>query len=246
MIPESLFRMRWLVGTAALLTLTACGDDTEPPPEQPLTCDAQTYDAAVREAVEPTSADVYNGLFAISASNPKLVWNAEKTAVRMVIWTSFTGYTVGDNTLTREVWMTAAPQVQELCKTVPAEELVARLNEYLGLPPATEQDNARYFVEAWVKPGDMFRPCPDAEIDDTSCSLEFPANATAEHKAWMNGNYSYSYGFWQKTKYPWTGLGYTYDWCNADTRVGASEYVVRTGSTINVTGKIDRATYCAP
>jgi hypothetical protein len=248
MTPKSLFRLRWLIGATALLSLTACGDDTEPPLEQPaqLTCDATTYNDAVREAAEPTAQDVHTGLFAISPSNPKLIWNEDQTAVRMVIWTTFTGYTLGEQVLSREVWMTAAPQVQELCKTVSAEQLVPRINEYLGLPPATAQDNARYFVEAWVKPGDMFRPCPDAEIDDTSCSLNFPATATAEHKAWMNGNYAYSYGFWQQTKYPWTGLGYTYDWCNANTKVGASEYVVRSGSTINVTGKIERATYCAP
>jgi hypothetical protein len=249
MIPESLIRLRWLVGTAALLSLTACGeDDTQPPPQQPteLTCDATTYNKAVLDAVEPTAEDIHTGLWAITPTNPKLVWNQDKTAVRMVTWTTFTGYALGDNVLTREVWLTPAPQLQELCKTVPSEKLVPRVNEYLGLPPATERDNARYFVEMWVKPGDMFRPCPDAEIDDTACSLEFPATATSQHKAWMNGNYSYSYGFWQQTKYPWTGLGYTYDWCNADTHVGASEYVVRAGSTINVTGKIERATYCAP
>jgi hypothetical protein len=244
---QILFRIRWLTGMAALLSLTACGDDTEePPPQQPLTCDAQTYSDAIREAVEPTSEDVYTGLWAITPSNPKLVWNADQTAVKMAIYTTYTGYKTGDNLLSREVWMTAAPQVQEFCKTLQAEQIVPRMNQLLGLPPATEADNARFFVEAWVKPGDIFRPCPDSEIDDTSCSLTFPPTATAEHKAWMNGNYSYSYGFWQKTQYPWTGLGYTYDWCNADTHVGASEFVVRSGSTIVVTGLFDRATYCAP
>jgi hypothetical protein len=245
---QTLPRLRWLAGTAALLSLTACGGDIEPIPQQPteLTCDAQDYNEAVLDAVEPTQADVSTALWAITPSNPKLIWNTDQTAVRMVTWTTFTGYMTGDNVLTREVWVTAVPQVQELCKTLPAENIVPRINEYLGLPPATERDNARYFVEMWVKPGDMFRPCPDAEIDDTSCSLDFPATATAEHKAWMNGNYSYSYGFWQQTKYPWTGLGYTYDWCNANTHVGASEFVIRAGSTVNVTGKIERATYCAP
>jgi hypothetical protein len=249
MILQTLPRLPWLAGTVALLSLTACGGDLEPAPQQPtteLTCDEKTYDEAVRDAAEPTSEDVYTGLWPITPSNPKLVWNEDKTAVRMVTWTTFTGYTLGDNVLTRDVWLTPVPQLQELCKTVPTEKLVPRINEYLGLPPATQRDNARYFVEMWVKPGDMFRPCPDPEIDDTACSLEFPATASAQHKAWMNGNYAYSFGFWQQTKYPWTGLGYTYDWCNADTYVGASEYVVRSGSTINVTGKIERATYCAP
>lgn len=245
---QILFRLRWLTGMAALLSLTACGGDENeqnPPPTQ-LTCDAQTYSAAVRDAVEPTADDISTGLVAITPSNPKLIWNEDKSAVRMVVWTTFTGYKMGDNLLSRDVFVTSAPQVQELCKTVSTDQLIPRVNEYLGLPPATDADNTRYFVEMWVKPGDMFRPCPDAEIDDTSCGLTFPATATDAHKAWINSYYASSYGFWQKTQYPWTGLGYTYDWCNADTHMGASEFVVRSGSTVNVTGLIDRATYCAP
>ncbi|MFL5345301.1 MAG: hypothetical protein ACJ8AT_10930 [Hyalangium sp.] len=244
---QILFRVRWLAGMAALLSLTACGDDTqEPTPPAELTCDSQTYSTAVRDAAEPTADDIYTGLVAITPSNPKLIWNADKSAVRMVVWTTFTGYKPGDFLMTRDVFVTSAPQVQELCKTVAADQVVARVNEYLGLPPATEADNARFFVEMWVKPADMFRPCPDPEIDDATCGLTFPATATDAHKAWINNWYSTSYGFWQKTQYPWTGLGYTYDWCNADTHVGASEFVVRSGATVTVTGQIDRATYCAP
>ncbi|AFE03631.1 hypothetical protein COCOR_00674 [Corallococcus coralloides DSM 2259] len=243
-----LFRPFSLTTAAALLCLTACGDDPQDPPRQPaeLVCDAQTYSEAVRTAAEPTAQSIHTGLWAISPANDRLVWNENRTAVRMVVWTTYTGYALGDNTLSREVWVTAAPQVQELCKTVSAEKLVPRVNQFLGLPPATDSDNARYFVEMWVKPGDMFRPCPDAEIDDTACGLQFPATATAEHKNWINANYASSYGFWQSTHYPWTGLGYTYDWCNAETHVGASEYVVRAGSIVTVTDKIDRAVYCAP
>ncbi|PTL83542.1 hypothetical protein DAT35_15875 [Vitiosangium sp. GDMCC 1.1324] len=98
----------------------------------------------------------------------------------------------------------------------------------------------------WVKPGDMFRPCPDPEIDDGTCGLTFPVEVSTEHKNWFTNNYASSYGFWQKTRYPWTGLGYTYDWCSHDTKhVGASEFVVRPGSVVNVTGYINRDTYCA-
>lgn len=237
--------LRCFAATASLLSLAACGDDTEDPVPGPLTCDAQTYAEAVRNAAEPTSADVSTQLWAISPSNTNLVWNEARTAVRMAIWTTFQGYTLGENTLSREVWVTPAPQLQTFCKTVSSEKLVARVNQYLGLPPATANDDARYIVELWVKPGDMFRPCPDSEIDDGSCGLQFPPTATTEHKNWINAYYASSYGFWQNTHYPWTGLGYTYDWCNADTRVGASEYVVRAASVVEVTGKFERAVYCA-
>ncbi|WP_338867901.1 hypothetical protein [Myxococcus stipitatus] len=237
--------LRCITTTAALLSLTACGDDKDPTPE-PLACDAQTYVEAVRDAAEPTGTDVSTALWAISPSNPDLVWNEDKTAVRMAIWTTFAGYTLGQNTLSREVWVTPAPQLQKFCKTVPQDKLVARVNQYLGLPPAGESDNSRYIVELWVRPADMFRPCPDSEINDNTCGLQFPESATTEHKNWMNAYFASSYGFWQKTQYPWTGLGYTYDWCNAETHVGASEFVVRATSVVTVTGKFERAVYCAP
>ncbi|HEX5749501.1 MAG TPA: hypothetical protein VFZ09_24950 [Archangium sp.] len=245
---EVMPRSRWLA--MALVSLVACGpEEEEPPPPAPAAaCTQESYDAAVRDAVEATQAEVTDGLWAITPSNTRLSWNGDQSAVRMVAWTTFTGYAIGDNTLSREIWVTAVPQLKELCKTVPEDAArIARVNQYLGLPPATESDNRRQFVEMWVKPGDMFRPCPDPEISDTTCGLSFPAGVSSEHKTWISNNYASSYGFWQTTHYPWTGLGYTYDWCSQDDKhVGASEFVVRPGSIVSVTAIIDRNTYCAP
>lgn len=240
-------RLRWLPSAVALMSLVACGPEEEQPPPQAAACTQETYDAAVRDAVEATPEEVVDSLWAITPSNTRLSWNGDQSAVRMVAWTTFTGYAQGDNTLSREIWVTPAPQLKELCRTVTDDAArIARVNQYLGLPPATEADNRRVFVEMWVKPGDMFRPCPDPEIDDTTCGLQFPASASSAHKTWIANYYASSYGFWQSTHYPWTGLGYTYDWCSQDDKnVGGSEFVVRSGSVVNVTGLINRDTYCA-
>ncbi|ADO75480.1 hypothetical protein [Stigmatella aurantiaca] len=91
---QSLPRLHWLVGTTALLSLTACGDDPldqDGDTPEPLVCDTQTYATAVRDAAEPTSEDIYTGLWAITPSNPKLIWNETRTAVRMVTWTTANG-----------------------------------------------------------------------------------------------------------------------------------------------------------
>lgn len=227
--------------SALLLLLAACAQQ-----EPPQVCDAQAYASAVRDASEPTAADVSSALWAITPSNPRLAWTADQSAVRMVTWTTWTGYTLGDTTLSREVWLTAAPQLKELCRGVARDGLVARVNQLLGMPPPVAGDAGRYFVELWVKPADLFRPCPDAEITDTTCELTFPASATAEHQAWMSAQYASSYGFWESTQYPWTGLGYTYDWCNPATTVGPSEFVVRAGAAVTVAGLYPRDEYCAP
>ena len=36
------------------------------------------------------------------------------------------------------------------------------------------------------------------------------------------------------TTYPFTGLGYTYDWGNAETDIGASEFIVKPGATVTI------------
>ena len=233
--------MRRLVVVATVLLLGACSRE-EPQP----VCDAQTYVQAVRDTAEPTASDVVNVLWPIVPENPRLVWNPDRTMVRMAVWTTYTGYRVGDLTLSREVWVTPVPQLRDLCMGTPPGAILARVNQILGMPPIVAADSGRYFVEMWVRPADMFRPCPDAEIDDTRCDLTFPASATPEHRAWIATQYATSHGFWQVTQYPWTGLGYTYDWCNPATKVGASEYVVRSGSTVTVTGLFPRESYCAP
>jgi hypothetical protein len=59
----------------------------------------------------------------------------------------------------------------------------------------------------------MFRPSPDAEIDDSVAELEFPAGTSQDHMTWITDRMATSYG---EGGYPWTRLGYTYDW-NPDT-----------------------------
>jgi hypothetical protein len=45
--------------------------------------------------------------------------------------------------------------------------------------------------------------------------------------------------------YPWTRLGYTYNWRPGTDKYGASEYVVRKGATVNVLDVIPYQQYCA-
>ncbi|ATB35035.1 hypothetical protein CYFUS_000447 [Cystobacter fuscus] len=259
---------RLLPSTLALLAFTGCpsnGTDGEPcdkadyaqahpeecgPQTRPPVCDQAAYDRANNDSAAVTQSDVSNALFAISPENTRLVWkDAEKSAVRVVVWTTFPGYTNdanGNYTFGREVFVTAAPQVQELCKasTLTGNDRANRINQYLGLP--AEAENKRQIVELWVKPSDLFRPCPDAEITDTTCDLTYPATATDPHKSWLNNYFAGSHNPWQAVKYPFTGLGYTYDWCSGSTSpVGASEYIVKVGAIAQVIGYTTAEAYCA-
>jgi hypothetical protein len=125
--------------------------------------------------------------------------------------------------------------------------LAQRLEQLLGLPADNHKTR---MVELWVEPRDMFRACIDAEIDDTQCQLEPPADVTDAHRAWFDALRARSYGSNGVGGYPWTQLGYTYDWGSGTMGhgafpVGLSEYVVRSGASVHVVSVVSTDAYCA-
>lgn len=241
-------RMSVVAGASlAFGLLSACN-----PPvveENPRVCDQADYDAANQDAAFVKPEEISHSLVAIVPTNSNLVWNEDKTKVLMVQWTSFKGYPIGDTVMSRDVFVTSAPQVKEFCQGIAAESQHARVVQYLGLAPeSVEATNARQFVEMWVEPASLFRPCADPEITDDTCGTTFPDGTPQAHKDWVNRQYSSSYAPWLATKYPWTAIGYTYDWCAPDKTKpqGASEFIVRSGSTVTIKGYTGTDDYCAP
>lgn len=128
-----------------------------------------------------------------------------------------------------EVWVFTAEEINSFMQANSDEEdMVLRLEQLIGLPP---QKGNTHFSFLWVDPADLFRPARDNEITDTTVGLTFPASASAEYIAWFNGNSIYSY---QQHYYPWTGLGYTYDWADNGTEYGLSEFVIKANCEIRV------------
>lgn len=208
------------------------------------------YSAAVKDAAQPTAAEISPRLVAIRPETAGLRWSEDKRRVLVTVYTNWDGYQLAFDqkaplTLAREVWVTPSPWLQRFCQQGPREAgaLAARVRQRLGLPP---EDNKDRVAELWVAPEDLFRPCPDAEIDDTSCALDFPASASPEHRAWIEDLRSRSYG---DPGYPWTQLGYTYDWAQ-DTggplrHEGESEFIAKRGATVTIEKVTSLETYCA-
>ena len=57
---------------------------------------------------------------------------------------------------------------------------------------------------------------------------------------WFNRLKSESYG---ENGYPWTRLGYTYDWGNPKGEVGLSEFIIKSGATIKIHSVIGTLDY---
>lgn len=198
------------------------------------------YRDAMRIAVYPDSSKIDNNLVPITPKNPDLIWKTFKGEphVLMVTWKSVSYYPNGGdsiyNTGPYSIWVTAAPQLKNWFQKQNVADTNLRLKQLLGLPPAGT--NYNYFVEFWVKPSDMFRPCPDKEINDKSCSTCFPENTSKDYITWFNDSrISRYYACKLYDQYPWTQLGYTYDWNPKNkTHVGMSEFVINTNATVYV------------
>ncbi|MCP4590770.1 MAG: hypothetical protein GY842_08495, partial [bacterium] len=215
---------------------------------------AALYAAAVADASDPQPGEIFDDLIAIPGRH-KLRWLEidGESYVLMVTWTSdrTVGYYKNDeqgfyDTGSHEIWVTAVPEVRERCSDPEfgKADLDLRLRQLLGLPPCYPQTQ---FVEFWVRPRDLFRPCADNEISDTSCGLTLPEDATTEFRRWFNNiraNHYTSCDCDGKQGYPWTQLGYTYDWGNPDTEVGVSEFIIRTNSRIRIKDISPTKTYC--
>ncbi|MCK6524423.1 hypothetical protein L6R49_23710 [Myxococcota bacterium] len=202
------------------------------------------YAAAVTDASTPTAEDIVSTLTVISADNAALQWEGEaKGRVKLLTWTGWDGYDalVGqDTTLSREVWVTVTPELETACRGwgLDAGATTLRLEQLLGLPPGNGKTR---FVAVYAKPEDLFRPCASGEITTPTCGLDFTPDVSPEHKAWVENLRATSYG---PSGYPWTQLGYTYDWSGDGDKVGLTELVIRQGSTVGVASVSDLATVC--
>lgn len=172
------------------------------------------------------------------------------TTVTGVTWTNWDGYKVGSNTLTQEVWITLVPEVQDLCRGFPQDpaSLTLRLQQLLGVPTSSSYTQ---FVVMEIPRSAIFRPCANPDPALGSCDEKMPPASPEQqaHQSWLAGQ---AWSSWQVPGgYPWTRLGYTYNWLYAGSadpqnKYGASEFVVRPGSTVNVTQIVPTAQYCAP
>ncbi len=205
----------------------------------------QLYESSIADAAYPAADEVVNNLTPISKENPKLQWKTieGKEYLLVATWTSekSTGYypkTGIYNTKAYPIWVTAIPDLKERCDALKVEkskDASLRIKQLLGLPATADKT---FFIEFWVQPSDLFRPCPDKETNDETCNLCFPQSTSDDakvHEAWVNQLRLDSYYNCKGDKYPWTQLGYTYDWHPRNkSHVGISEFVIKANSDIYV------------
>ncbi|MFC6672973.1 hypothetical protein [Marinobacterium aestuariivivens] len=136
----------------------------------------EAYRHAVQDAAIVEASEIATDLVAIRRDNPGLVWNDAGDRILVTTWKSRQAYEqfIQPNTSTPDnpdyaIWVTTVPQVRAFCAGLASSDpqaLDLRLKQYLGLDPHWHYD---LFVELWVDPARLLRPCVDPQTDDQSC-----------------------------------------------------------------------------
>ncbi len=203
------------------------------------------YDPEYVEAVENTSGTVPNDVVREShdlahVGDGRMEWSGERLVMTML--TDFAGYdrNYTDSRFRPEVWVAPVGETsaffQEAVGQVPDLEL--RYRQYMGMPSNHSDDR---IVEVLIHPDMLFRPAEDTRIDSSSLGdgrdtsqYEKVSELYPTFDQWW-ANQMHTYDPTSNPPYPWTRLGYTYDWGGSPEEiVGSSEFIVKrwgTGST---------------
>lgn len=209
------------------------------------------YNRAVIDASKPEPWEICSHLVSVvyygdSMAGPgNLIWSPDSTGKMRVLvaswmsqknlqyWPEGKRFKTSNNQAFMS-WVTTAPEMIDFLKKkefTSTSTLHLRIAQLLGMPPDTKND---YFVEYWVYPENLFRPTPDPEICDCEAGLYFPGSATQKHRSWFLNEMTAKYDTSKTSAFPWTRLGYTYDWADPSNEIGLSEFVVDTSSTVTV------------
>jgi hypothetical protein len=209
---------------------------------------AVMYSNAMVNASNVVASKIKRDLAYITADNTNLIWRTHPTTgIREVLVASYMSayvathfYHVGQySTLTNEgaeAWVTLVPELKNFCRNYAGTNIYLRLKQLLGLPATKSNDT---IVEYYMDPQYLLRPSRDPEITDREAEVSFRTNTpyadpvNTNYSAWFQNtmvsrNYGMTNGVWDA--YPWTQLGYTYDWLKTGNNImGLSEFTIPGG-----------------
>ncbi len=204
---------------------------------------ASMYSNAMVNASNVVVSKIRRDLTPITVDNTNLIWRTNPaTGISEVLVASYMKaadatnyYRIGQSTSLQyaEAWVTLVPELKNFCRNYAGTNIYLRLKQVLGLPATSLSDT---LVEFFVDPQYLLRPSRDPEITDREAEVSFRTNTpytdgvSTNYSAWFQStiasrNYGMTNGVWNA--YPWTQLGYTYDWLKTGNNIaGLSEFVV--------------------
>ncbi|MFI3239924.1 MAG: hypothetical protein R3Y22_04970 [Bacteroidales bacterium] len=208
-----------------------------------------SYAKAIADASrELTSEDIYYGLVPIRyEDSPLLEWKIIDSDSMVLVSTLQSTdwyyadiecgeeFTTSDNT-EYMLWVTIPNELNQYLanedEITDSTAIQQRLMQILGMK-STDTNSVVNLL--WVNKSDIIRPSYNPDPTTTYGAIDYPESITYDwYKDWFIDNIAYSYESpTDGLHYPFTRLGYTYDWGNGKSKkYGLSEFVIKPSSTI--------------
>lgn len=221
--------------------LAACGKDDTP---SPVTTNVdQLYANAVADAMVADSSEMVDTLWSISTTTPGLQWDTINGTPYVLMGTFMRypdSYPAGQTISNTwdAAWLFIPQQMKSRigASFTATSDTIMRICQLLGLPPKNSNSNT-HIAQVWVPASVLYRPAGNPATNTTSATAVLQT-VPADYASWFNNYIIYAYyrPLTSATSfhYPWTRLGYTYDWVPGGKKVGLSEYVLPQNSTMVV------------
>lgn len=200
------------------LLLAGCASERIPSNEE-------LWAAAMADAVFSEDSEVME-LVCLTRDDPQVIWDEAGERVLLVTWHDYQEpCEPGDGLAQQDIWATSLGEVTDWYRENGSgvTDWDLRFAQLLGMP---DDNGCTRFTAFWIPPSEAIRP---AYITDVTAQMKngYDQITDPDYRTWFDGNIIYSYF---ESEYPWTRLGYTYDWSGGDSAYGLTEFLIADGS----------------
>ncbi len=205
------------------LSLWGCSGQAASPQE--------LYESAVSDAVFAEAEEI-KPLVSLTAEDQLVTWDDQGRALLLTWHQSPESYPQGEtvNLESGEVWTFTDKEIAKFYaeKKSSVTDWELRLEQCIGLPPDC---GYTHISGLWVSPTDVSRPAYNDDPRSDDMDISFDEDISPKFKEWFDGNIVGSYF---DSKYPWTRLGYTYDWDADKDEYGLTEFLIHKDAPVQV------------
>lgn len=200
------------------------------------------YNKALADARTVEPEEVLPLKTSLTKDDPYAVWNAAGDKVLVATWNDTPDAYPDGQTVTlgeEAVWVFSGAELKDWYgqNSNGIADWHLRLCQLIGLPPDTDYDSVTLL---WAAPEDLVRPAYDPDV--TSDKMSTTLSGDDWFQAWFLQNEAGTYG---EDGYPWTRLGYTYDWADNGTEYGLTEFIIKPGAQVTVEQTVSTDAYLA-
>ena len=224
------------IGAAAAclgLLLAGCGGGAPP-------SDQELWAAAMADAVFSEDDEVME-LVCLTRQDPQVIWDEAGERVLLVTWHGYEEpCRPGEALAHGDIWATSLGELTDwyLENGGGVTDWELRFSQLLGMP---DDGSCTRFSAFWIAPAEVIRP---AYVTDVTAQMKNGYDQVTDpaYQDWFDDNILYSYF---ESAYPWTRLGYTYDWSGGPSPYGLTEFLVADGSKAEIAFTCSTADFVA-